>query len=83
MHQLAGRSVSLVWQGAEGAVDGDVIEAGCQPTLSDLVVIRVGNVVSFSAAAVPSGTYYVRVRAFNAAGQGPPSNEVAVFVRRL
>jgi hypothetical protein len=79
-HQLVGGNVSLVWQGTGGPVDGYVIEAGSQPTLSDLVAIRVGNVLSFSAADVPAGTYYVRVRAFNAAGEGSPSNEIAVHV---
>jgi hypothetical protein len=79
-HQVAGSNVSLMWQAPGSAVDDYVIEAGSQPALSNLVVVRVGNVLSFSAADVPPGTYYVRVRAFNAAGEGPPSNEVAVFV---
>ena len=79
-HQVAGRNVSLVWQAPGGAVDGYVIEAGSQPTLSNLAVIRPGNVLSYSAADVQPGTYYVRVRAFNAAGQGPPSNEIAILV---
>jgi hypothetical protein len=30
-------------------------------------------------AAVPEGTYYVRLRAVNASGASPPSNEVAVI----
>ena len=56
-HQVAGRNVSLVWQAPGGAVDGYVIEAGSQPALSNLAVIRPGNVLSFSAADVQPGTY--------------------------
>ena len=79
-HQVTGGTVSFSWLAAAGAVDGYVLEAGSQPALSNLAVVPVGNVLSFSAAGVPPGTYYVRVRAFNAAGQGPPSNETAVLV---
>jgi predicted phage tail protein len=77
---VSGRTVNLSWQAAAGAVDGHVLEAGSQPALSNLARVPLGNVLSFSAADVPPGTYYVRVRAFNAAGQGPPSNELTVLV---
>jgi hypothetical protein len=43
-------------------------------------VAPVGTAPTFSAANVPPGVYYVRVRGFNAAGQGPPSNEAAAVV---
>jgi hypothetical protein len=43
-------------------------------------VISIGNVLAFGAPGVPPGVYYVRVRGFNAAGQGPVSNEVVVGV---
>jgi hypothetical protein len=80
-HQVTGGTVSLAWQAAAGVVGGYVIEAGSQPGLSNLGLFRIGNVLAFSTAGVPSGTYHVRVRAFNASGEGPPSNEVAVAVR--
>jgi predicted phage tail protein len=79
-HQVAAGTVGLAWQSAAGAVDGYAIEAGSQPGLSNLAVIRIGNVLSFSAAGVPPGTYFVRVRAFNATGLGAASNEVTVLV---
>jgi hypothetical protein len=79
-HQVAAGTVGLAWQAAAGAVAGYAIEAGSQSGLSNLAAIRIGNVLTFSAAGVPSGTYFVRVRAFNLTGSGPPSNEVAVVV---
>jgi len=79
-NQVTGAGVSLSWQAAPGSVGGYVIEAGSQPGSANLAVIPLANVLSFSAAGVPPGTYYVRVRAFNAAGQGPPSNETTVLV---
>ena len=79
-HQVTGRTVDLSWQAAAGAVDGHLLEAGSQPALSNLALVSLGNALSFSAANVPPGRYYVRVRAFNAAGQGPSSNELTVLV---
>jgi predicted phage tail protein len=78
--QVAAGTVSLAWQASAGAVDGYVVEAGSQPGLSNLAVISIGNVLAFGAPGVPPGVYYVRVRGFNAAGQGPASNEVVVGV---
>jgi hypothetical protein len=79
-HQVTGGTVSFSWQAATGVVGGYVLEAGSQPGASNLAVVPIGNVLSFSAPGVPSGTYYVRVRAFNATGQGPPSNETVVVM---
>jgi predicted phage tail protein len=61
-------------------VGGYLIEAGSQSGSANLAAVPVGNVLSFSTAGVPPGTYFVRVRAFNAGGQGPPSNEATVVV---
>ena len=45
--------------------------------MSNLAVINVGAATSASGE-VPPGTYYVRVRAVNGGGHGPPSNEILV-----
>ena len=56
---------------------GYVIEAGSASGLSDVAVMAVGNQSSYQAA-VPPGTYYVRVRAINELGVGDPSAEVVL-----
>jgi hypothetical protein len=72
-------SVNLRWTAPSGpAPTGYVIEAGTAPGRSDLGVLQVGNVTSFTAPAPPPGAYYVRVRAINGRGAGQPSNEVVV-----
>lgn len=58
-----------------------VLEAGSAPGLSNLASIGTGSVSSsFSVPAVPPGTYWVRVRAVNAAGVGAPSQDVSVVM---
>ena len=79
-HQVAGSTVSFFWQAASGSVGGYVLEAGSVSGSANLAAVPVGNVLALSVPGVPPGTYYVRVRAANAAGQGPPSNEVVVVV---
>jgi predicted phage tail protein len=79
-HQVNGGIVTLTWQASAGTVGGYVIEAGSQSGSANLAVMQLANVLSFSAAGVSRGTYFVRVRAFNAGGQGPPSNEATVVV---
>lgn len=58
-----------------------IAEAGSQPGLSDLVNYDTGSArTSFSTTNVPSGTYYVRVRALNGWGTSPPSTELVITV---
>lgn len=78
--QVTGTTVLLSWQAASGAVTGYILEAGSASGSSNLVVAPVGQVLSFSAPGVPRGTYFVRVRAFNAVGQSAPSNEAVLVV---
>jgi hypothetical protein len=74
----AGSTVTLSWTPPPGeAPSGYVIEAGSDPGLSDIAVLQVGSVTSFTTEA-PPGTYFVRVRAVNAHGPGVPSTEVVV-----
>jgi hypothetical protein len=80
---VIGRDVSFSWSApATGSPpSGYVLEAGSAPGLTDLALLPLGAVSSFATTGVPPGTYYVRVRAMNAAGTGPPSAEIAVEVR--
>lgn len=73
-----GNAVTLTWAAVPGAASYD-IEAGSGPGRSDLAVLNTTS-LGFSATAAP-GSYYVRVRARNAAGTvSAPSNEVTIAV---
>jgi hypothetical protein len=78
---VTGRSVRLDWSlPAHSPPAADyAIEIGSGPGLSDLGRMTV-PVATISAAAVPPGRYYARVRAVNDTGTGAPSNEVIVDV---
>ena len=57
------------------------IEAGSTPGASNLANILTGtSATSFTASSVPSGTYYVRVRAGNGSAVGGVSSDVTVVV---
>jgi len=75
----SGSTVNLRWTAPSGgtAPTGYVLEAGSAPGLADLAVVNLGAATTFSAT-VPPGTYYVRVRAVNARGSSPASNEIIV-----
>jgi titin len=62
---------------AENGPTAYVVEAGSAPGLSNLAVMVVGNATRFQTLA-PPGVYHVRVRAVNALGVGPASNEIVV-----
>ena len=73
----AGSVVTLDWDATVGASDY-IIEVGSAPGASNLLVTPLmGAPVSASA---PPGSYYVRIRARNGCGAGPPSNEVAIVI---
>lgn len=78
-----GARVDLSWTPAAhpATVSHYVLEVGSMPGASDIIAsFHVGLQTSFSASAVPPGTYYVRVRAGNYTGLSAPSNEVVVHV---
>ena len=77
-HTVNGSSVQLSWQAAAGATSY-ILEAGSASGSSNLLASDIGNVTTLGATAAP-GTYYVRIRARNACGSSPPSNEVVVVV---
>ena len=75
-----GPVVTLAW-GAAGGATSYVIEAGSVSGASDIGSFPLAGTDTSFSAAVPPGTYYARLRGVNAAGAGPPSNEVIVVVR--
>jgi 5-hydroxyisourate hydrolase-like protein (transthyretin family) len=56
-----------------------VIDAGVTPG-GTIVSLPAGSGTSFTVPGVPNGTFYVRVRAVNASGSGPASNEVTLMI---
>jgi hypothetical protein len=79
-----GSSVTLTWVApiAGDSVKTYVIEAGSTPGAANLANFATGNsATTFSATGVGAGTYFVRVRAVDAAGQiSAPSNEAVLVV---
>jgi hypothetical protein len=71
--------VELTWRNP-GDSTHFMVEAGTIAGRSNLGIIHVGNLTAWSVENVPSGTYYVRVRAGNDVGPSLPSNEVVIMV---
>lgn len=72
-------TLMLDWEApvSGGPVEGYVLEAGSAPGLSNLATLALDGTRVFSAA-IPPGTYYVRVRARNGGGLGAPSRELTI-----
>ena len=68
---------------AKAVTDAEAAKAaaGKTPGRADLVVLTRNAATVFVTFAKSSASVYVRVRAVNAAGAGPPSNEIIVRVR--
>jgi hypothetical protein len=81
---VSGSTVTFSWTppAATGnnAATSYVIEAGSAPGLANLATLPVTG-TSRSVPGVPPGTYFVRIRARNSAGDSSASNEVTVTVR--
>jgi fibronectin type III domain protein len=82
---VSGSTVILTWTQPpfqDFPISSYVIEASSTPGgPANLANFNTGNPsTSLTVPGVPSGTYYVRVRALNAAGLSAASNEVAVVV---
>src|SRR5437899_214197 len=77
---VAGRSLTLTWQGAEAATSF-LLEAGTQSGRSDLVRADVrSSAPALTISSVPAGIYFFRVRARNASGTSAASNEIVVTI---
>jgi predicted nicotinamide N-methyase len=80
---VAGASVTVTWRAPTTGCSPTqyVIEAGSAPGLSNLAAFSTGSAATtFAASAVPSGTYYVRVRSTALAGTSAPSNEATFSI---
>lgn len=75
-------AVTMTWTpgAGGGVVQSHVVEAGSAPGLSNLATLVTTATPSYRAAAVPAGSYWLRVRARNALGTSAPSAEVPVVV---
>jgi FG-GAP-like repeat len=79
---VSGSSVLLHWSAGGGSPQSYVLEAGSLPGLADVARLDLGRpATTFTAGNIPSGRYYVRVRATNACGTSNQSNEILVVVR--
>lgn len=81
--KVSGSTLILSWTAPGGgcAPTGFIIEAGSSSGLVNLATVNTGSLAtSFTANGVGSGTYFVRLRASNAAGQSAASNEVTFAI---
>ena len=79
---VVGSNVTLAWNPpGGGAPGGYTVEVGSTTGASNLAIIASpGSATSLTAAGVPPGTYYVRVRALAGGTAGGVSNEAVVTV---
>ena len=79
---MSGNVVTFSWAAPlDGSPTGYLVEAGSMPGLSNLAVFSSGSAATtLTVTHVPRGTYYVRLRAVNALGAGPPSFDTVVVV---
>jgi len=79
----SGATVSLAWRAPTtgGPPTAYVIEAGSAPGLSNLGNFSTGGTTtSFASSGIGAGSYYIRVKAANAAGTSAASNESLLTV---
>ena len=78
---VVGNTVTLTWQAPAtgGAPSGYILEAALSPGGAAVGLFAVAS-TSIVVSSVPNGVFYVRVRAVDAEGVGPASNEAIVAV---
>ncbi len=78
---VSGTTVTLTWNPPTvgGVPTSYIVEAALVPGGAVIATLPVAG-TTLTVPNVPSGVYYVRVRALNSAGQSAPSNEVVVTV---
>ncbi|MBI3492854.1 MAG: fibronectin type III domain-containing protein [Acidobacteria bacterium] len=72
--------VALAWSAARGGPTSYVLHAGGAPGGSDAAENTFGDLLTVTISGVKPGTYYARLRAGNACGIGPASNEIVAVV---
>jgi hypothetical protein len=77
---VTGGVVTLSWGAAAGNATSYVIEAGTAAGLTNVGALPTGHLDTTWSTPAPAGTYFVRVRAANAYGLSPATNEVTVVV---
>jgi len=79
---FAGRTISIAWTAPTTGdpVTSYTLEVGSAKGLSNLLVVPMGAGTSFAAPGVPDGVFWLRVRGSNAAGNGPPSQDLGVVM---
>ncbi len=77
---VSGGLVTLTWGAATGNATTYVVEAGTAAGLTNIGALPTGHLDTTWSVPAPPGTYVVRVRAANAYGLGPATNEVTVVV---
>ncbi|MGD9903110.1 MAG: fibronectin type III domain-containing protein [Vicinamibacterales bacterium] len=78
--QVVGNGVTLSWGASFPPPTSYLVEVGSTPGLSDLGMFAVGPVTTLPVAGVPTGNYFVRVRAANGIGTSAPTPDVVVTV---
>ncbi len=76
-------SLTLTWDPPNQGLPltGYVLSVGMFPGTANVIRQPIGtaaSTVSFSTSGLPPATYFIRVSAVNAFGEGPPSNEVSL-----
>lgn len=77
---VSGGVVTLSWSAAAGNATSYVIEAGTAAGLTNIGALPTGHLDTTWSVPAPAGTYFVRVRAANAFGLSPATNELTVVV---
>lgn len=79
--QVVANTVTITWVAPLGAVVTSFrLRAGTGSGLSNAFDGNVGNTLQVVSNNVPAGTYFIRVSAIDATGEGPASAEVTVVV---